>query len=83
MYCYMDGDCASLNVKQLQNGINLCELSDSNEVIHPARKDEQGIVYTSLKVRTNTNVVNHVCLIVFIILFDSCCQACDSARGVN
>lgn len=33
--CYMEADCISYNLKPLQGGTFLCELSDSDHVIHP------------------------------------------------
>ena len=50
--CFMEGDCVSFNIKPLQDGKFLCNLSNSDHVIHPGDlKDEQGTVYTSFKVR--------------------------------
>ncbi len=54
--CFMEGDrdCVSFNVKPLQNGNHLCELSNSSDVVHPEDlKEEHGAKYTSFKVRKN------------------------------
>ena len=52
--CFMEGDCVSFNVKPMQNGNHLCELSNSSEVVHPSHlKYHQGAVYTSFQVRTS------------------------------
>ena len=49
--CYMEADCASFNLKPLQDGTYLCELSDSDRVIHPEDiKYKEGTVYKSFKV---------------------------------
>ena len=56
--CFMEGDCVSFNVKPLQNGDHLCELSNSIDVVHPENlKDEQGTVYTSFKVRIQSQLI--------------------------
>ena len=49
--CFVEDDCASFNVKPLQSGDHLCELSNSSDVVYPEDlKEEQGTVYTSFKV---------------------------------
>lgn len=63
--CFIENDCVSFNVKPLQNGNYLCELSNSCDVIHPDDlKEEQGIVYTSFKVRAHNscNPLNFYCI---------------------
>ncbi len=50
--CFMEGDCVSFNFKLQQDGKYLCNLSDSDHVVHPGDlKGEQGAVFTSFKVR--------------------------------
>ena len=49
--CYMEADCISYNLKPLQGGRFLCELSDSENVVHPEDLQyKQGTVYKSFKV---------------------------------
>ena len=55
--CFIENDCVSFNVRPLQNGEYLCELSNSCDVVHPEDlKEEQGTVYTSFKVRVQNRV---------------------------
>ena len=49
---FIEADCVSFNVGPLQDGKHWCELSDSDEIIHP--KDlvyGNGMTYVSFKVR--------------------------------
>ena len=56
--CFAADDCASFNVKPLQSGDHLCELSNSSDVVHPEDlKEEQGTVYTSFKVRVQSQLI--------------------------
>ena len=58
--CFMEDDCVSFNLKLQNDGKFLCELSNSSEVVHPGDlKDEQGVAFTSFKVRKKENSVNH------------------------
>ena len=55
--CFVENDCVSFNVKPLQNGDYLCELSSSCDVVHPEDlKEEQGTVYTSFEVKAQNRV---------------------------
>ncbi|KAL9971198.1 hypothetical protein ACROYT_G023695 [Oculina patagonica] len=54
--CFMEGDCVSFNVKLQQDGKYLCNLSNSDHVVHPGDlKEEQGAVYTSFRNPCSSN----------------------------
>ena len=56
--CFAEDDCTSFNVKSLQSGDHLCELSNSSDVVHPEDlKEEHGTVYTSFKVRAQSYLI--------------------------
>ena len=60
--CFSEDDCASFNVKPLQSGVHLCELSNSSDVVHPEDlKEEEGTVYTSFKVGIQSQLLIHCC----------------------
>ncbi|XP_078373690.1 uncharacterized protein LOC144657247 isoform X3 [Oculina patagonica] len=54
--CFIEDDCVSFNVKQLQDGKYLCELNNCSDAVHPEDlKDKQGTVYTSFKNPCSSN----------------------------
>ena len=56
--CFAEDNCVSFNVKPLQSGDYLCELSNSFDVVHAEDlKEEQGTVYTSFKVRAQSQLI--------------------------
>ena len=56
--CFAEDDCTSFNVKPLQSGDHLCELSNSSHVAYPKDlKEELGTVYISFKVRVQSQLI--------------------------
>ena len=55
--CFAETRCASYNLGPFQGDLRICELSDSNDVLHPEDLQQQhGYLFRAVKVKSNKSL---------------------------